>query len=388
MEGGGGAGTQSVAAPSGLLPDLRGDLTGVAGTSDGVTATDMGRDSGVGTAVARGSEPASTSGREDPTSPVNSSLQVTTSLDRLGFSLDIWKQNVFHCAVSRNVLECLKTSMPGTKGDAVALHLLLQKVPEVWAQKVAFAESAAVAFKWIMSQFQGGANLEINDQWLELLDSEIMGNEGTLEEYVARKELLAKRLNDNNMPVTQTKLKKSILKCLPYQFDAHKPSLSSSTATCNINQTLAAIRVVAETIGFNDQQPRAPRAAVVRKPGPAVRNDNRTCYECGERGHIKVNCPRLVHPPNRGNPPTGEEVNPRAGMASSKLQNTGEGQWIVDTGATNHICNDLHLMSNVIVYDEAKPLGLAASDGQGLRKAQGNVCLSVQGGGSVLLTVE
>jgi hypothetical protein len=40
----------------------------------------------------------------------------------------------------------------------------------------------------------------------------------------------------------------------------------------------------------------------------------------------------------------------------------------------------------VIVYDEAKPLGLAASDGQAMRKAQGNVCLSVDCGGSILLT--
>jgi hypothetical protein len=31
-------------------------------------------------------------------------------------------------------------------------------------------------------------------------------------------------------------------------------------------------------------------------------------------------------------------------------------------------------------------LGLAASDGQAMRKAQGNVCLTVEGGGSVLLT--
>jgi hypothetical protein len=51
----------------------------------------------------------------------------------------------------------LKTHMPGTKGDAVALHvhLLLQKIPEVWQQKVAFMESAHVALKWIVSQLRG-----------------------------------------------------------------------------------------------------------------------------------------------------------------------------------------------------------------------------------------
>jgi hypothetical protein len=73
-------------------------------------------------------------------------------------------------------------------------------------------------------------------------------------------------------------------------------------------------------------------------------------------------------------------------MASSVLKSDWEGQWIVDTGATNHICNDLKLMSNVIAYEEAKHLGLAAGNGQGMRKAQGNACLTVEGGGSILLT--
>jgi hypothetical protein len=116
--------------------------------------------------------------------------------------------------------------------------------------------------------------------------------------------------------------------------------------------------VVAATIGFNDQQPRAPRAAVVRKPNPAGGLETRECYHCGEVGHIKRFCPKLNSQPKRGNPPASDERNARAGMASTHLQSAGEGQWIVDTGATNHICNDLRLMSNVIVYDEAKPAGV------------------------------
>jgi hypothetical protein len=68
------------------------------------------------------------------------------------------------------------------------------------------------------------------------------------------------------MPITTAKLKRSILKCLPWKFKPHETSLSPSTATSNIPQTLATVRVVAQNIGFNDQVPRVPRAAVVRKP--------------------------------------------------------------------------------------------------------------------------
>jgi hypothetical protein len=57
---------------------------------------------------------------------------------------------------------------------------LLQRIPEVWPPKVAFAVSAVVALKRIMSQLEGGANLVINDQSLDLMDNETMSNESTI----------------------------------------------------------------------------------------------------------------------------------------------------------------------------------------------------------------
>jgi hypothetical protein len=54
-------------------------------------------------------------------------------------------------------------------------------------------------------------------------------------------------------------------------------------------------------------------------------------------------------------------------MAAAGMHDGVNGQWLVDTGATNHICNDIRLMSNVVAYDVAKPLCLAASDGSALR---------------------
>lgn len=338
----------------------------------------------------RGTEEVGTSGREDPTAPINSSLQVTVGLDRLGFNLNIWKQNVMHCAVSRNVGQCLKQAMPGTKGDAVALHLLLQKIPEVWANHVAFMNSAHEALVWILGKFEGGANLEINDQWLELLETETMSTECTLEEYVGRKEMLAQRLSRNQMLVTTAKLKKAIIKCLPWQFDSQKCSLTASTAICDVESTLGAIKAVAASIGFNDQLPRVPRASMAKREQGGQqysgRPDNRVCYFCQEKGHIKPNCPLYKEAQARGNSQNPETDRARAGMASVLCGTGAKGQWMVDTGATNHICNDLRMMSNVTVYDKAKPLSLAAVGSSALRSAQGNVCLTVAGGGKVLLT--
>jgi hypothetical protein len=63
-----------------------------------------------------------------------------------------------------------------------------------------------------------------------------------------------------------------------------------------------------------------------------------------------------------------------------------ENAWVVDTGATSHICNDLKLMHDIHVYEIPKPLGLAAGQEKAVRRAQGKVWLSDGNGGRFCLT--
>ena len=95
------AGTSgSPAHVSGLLPDVQQVGDGGTGANPRDAQANLGGDPDR-TMGERGVKVNETLGTGDTTNPINSSLQVTTPLDRLGFSLDIWKQNVFHCAVSR-----------------------------------------------------------------------------------------------------------------------------------------------------------------------------------------------------------------------------------------------------------------------------------------------
>ena len=87
MVSGGEAGAGATLAAPGLLPVVSGGAGGPAEAEAGIGEIDLGRVGVDGERLGQGAEQCSTSGREDPTSPVNSSLQVTTALVRLCFSL-------------------------------------------------------------------------------------------------------------------------------------------------------------------------------------------------------------------------------------------------------------------------------------------------------------
>ena len=50
-------------------------------------------------------------------------------------------------------------------------------------------------------------------------------------------------------------------------------------------------------------------------------------------------------------------------------------RWVVDSGASTHICNDVRLMQNVHWYTQPKGLNLATGEHVAQRKACGSVCL-------------
>ena len=191
----------------------------------------------------------------DPTNPVNSSVQVTVSLDRDGLAVLLWSQNVMQTAVSKNVAECLQKHLPGTKGDAVAISLVLAKIPEEWQHEAAEKGSAFRAFSWLKEKFTGGVNLEVNEEWQEQLEKEPMAATQTLEQYLSKKKLLAARINGNGGYITQAKLKRCVINNLPWCFENHKAALTASTATATMDEMLSIMRSMAKKIGYDDKTP-------------------------------------------------------------------------------------------------------------------------------------
>jgi hypothetical protein len=58
--------------------------------------------------------------------------------------------------------------------------------------------------------------------------------------------------------------------------------------------------------------------------------------------------------------------------------NSGQGQseeWLVDSGASVHLTNDMSLLQNMTIYSEPRKLQLATSGAQGAIIAVGSICL-------------
>jgi hypothetical protein len=65
------------------------------------------------------------------------------------------------------------------------------------------------------------------------------------------------------------------------------------------------------------------------------------------------------------------------GMAVADSSDSGNllSRWVVDSGASTHICNDVRLMQNLHWYSKPKGLNLAIGEHVAKRKACGSVCL-------------
>jgi transposase InsO family protein len=104
------------------------------------------------------------------------------------------------------------------------------------------------------------------------------------------------------------------------------------------------------------------------------------CWFCLDDGHIRKDCLKFKdHCAKRAAVLAGKgrPQNPVGGMATINSSDSGElsSQWVIDSGASTHVCNDVRLMNNVHWYHTPKGLNLATGEHVAQRKACGTVCL-------------
>uniref|UniRef100_A0AAV1V1Z5 Uncharacterized protein n=1 Tax=Peronospora matthiolae TaxID=2874970 RepID=A0AAV1V1Z5_9STRA len=104
-----------------------------------------------------------------------------------------------------------------------------------------------------------------------------------------------------------------------------------------------------------------------RKSRPSLsRTDTRTCFKCGEVGHIRSRCPKMKKKPSGAN----------FVFAVGRGASRSPGQWILDSGSSRHLVNDPSLLTDPI--DCRSECMTAATDGSALRiTLQGTVDIQV-----------
>jgi len=328
---------------------------------------------------------------DDKTQPSTATVKVSQPLQPDGLNLSTWLYDTINCGITKNCVEAFKKPMPGTKANAAAISLLTSGTPGEFHAEITACSSACEALTWVCSKFQGGYNRSINNEWLRRFTQEGMTREETLEQYVQRKVNLFRSLQANHHPLCLEDLPKYIIDGLPAEFNHGKPSLYAPCAAATPAVILQTLRLQAHGIGFNDLRPRPdPKAAKAVIPDTDSteklgRGRGRPrCWECGKLGHIGKDCQKRK---KEGTSGAGEACKPQKlpvktevplvthNVLSSPRTASCTEDWLIDSGASVHLVNDVSLLQNMTAYAEPRALQLATAGANCGIIASGSVCL-------------
>ncbi len=326
---------------------------------------------------------------EDKTQPSTATVRISQPLQPDGLNLSTWLYDTINCGITKNCVEAFKAPMPGTRANAAAVSLLTSGTPAEFHAEITACSSAWEALAMVCSKFQGGQNRAINSEWLRRFTQEGMTREETLEQYVQRKVNLFKSLQANFHPLCPEDLPKYIIDGLPAEFNHGKSALYAPCANATPAGILQILRLQAHGINFNDMRPRPePKAARTTLPQDdqgerAGRGRGRPrCWECGKLGHIGKDCPKKKKEEASD---SGEACKQR--QSSVKVDNPrvthnvfsgcsdSAESWLIDSGASVHLVNDVSLLQNMTLYSEPRVLQLATAGAKGGIIATGSVCL-------------
>ena len=118
----------------------------------------------------------------------------------------------------------------------------------------------------------------------------------------------------------------------------------------------------------------------IQEAGLSSRSNSRQgpmCYKCKKVGHIKKNCPSVkkkkekAHVAKEGNEEIGFIVSQHRALTSIKT-----GGWIIDSGASSHMCNKRNLFTEI---KDITSISIVLGDGHSLNAtAVGSVCLTTK----------
>lgn len=112
------------------------------------------------------------------------------------------------------------------------------------------------------------------------------------------------------------------------------------------------------------KQPEEPKPSAIpaKKQGAkGFRGRQVVCYNCGERGHIRIHCKEA---PKKSNPSTsreGDEVVIAEGLVAEANLAVGESEWILDSGATDHMTFDKSSFSELEFFEQPRKIRLGDS---------------------------
>ena len=177
-------------------------------------------------------------------------------------------------------------------------------------------------------------------------------------------ESLLERFNKFKMNYNMNKLDLTPIE-LMYELVSAEQSLVKSGS---VHFTEGSNKPKGKPKGKNKNQKKKKKGEVLVSKMTTMKKPKGKCFKCGEKGHWKPNCPKANKKPGIGN----------LNIVEACLVENYNDKWIIDSGATNHVCYSLQWFQQTRLLEEGQ---------RSLRLGNGDL-IHVRAVGSVILRFE
>ena len=266
-----------------------------------------------------------------------------------------WSTRIRLLLVSRGLWTAVKGQLSAgseadSKADEQALALIGLSVNDHHLTTIASCETAKQAWDALEAVYQA-KSVARRLQLKRTLNSLRKEPNEELSKYVARAKDIRDQLAAAGWSPDDQEVTLSILAGLPSEYDTLVTVLMASDVELDPDGVLAKLltveqRTASEELAAGD----STSAYVSRQRGSSAGQqswaEERECYYCGKKGHLKKEC-RKKRQDDLARGRLGGGATPRTGLALTALATTGNGDWVLDSGASEHITNNLDAMFNV-----------------------------------------
>ena len=259
-------------------------------------------------------------------------------------------------------------SVEGKKASGQAKALMILHTQDAYVKLIVGERTAAKAWKKLEENFEKKSNARVIQLRKKLASMKLTGGQ-SIAEYLSEIREVKVDLEAAGQSVTDTELVVFALNGLPSEYATLVEFLEMGESALTLDDIQPKLMQREQKLklldGVDESEERDMTAAfVAQKENVTERNasrrtDTRTCYACGEKGHIKADCRKrnaecyncgerghissVCRKPRGGAKSEGEKRTAFAGVAYTawrKEAHVRADVWLVDSGSTQHITSE------------------------------------------------